>query len=377
MLRQLFQSLSAPARSPAFATTRPLVRRHHTMTNNRNEEHSRGSEAEAALRRVKRALQVLCAGKRALLGATDEQALLREHCRAVAQAGGYRMAWIGYAGHDDARSVRPMAHWGVDDGYLDSVRASWAESAQDLSPAGTAIRTRMPVAIDDVRTDQRFASWRDTALKNGCLSCVSLPLSLDGAAFGALTLYSDQAGAACTETLTLLSETATDLALGVAAVRGRAGHARAVRTLQEREARLLAVLSRAEHAARAGSWHFSVSSRTFCASDGMRTLLGAPAAQAPYALQEILGLFRPRDWRRVARSLRASAREKRSLREEHRVLHRDGQERVLLFQGEPALDETGNVVTIYGFAQDITERRQYESNVEALLRKGGVSVPRA
>ena len=44
--------------------------------------------------RIRRALETLAAGNRALLGAKNEQALLNEMCRVAVEVGGYRMAWV-------------------------------------------------------------------------------------------------------------------------------------------------------------------------------------------------------------------------------------------------------------------------------------------
>lgn len=179
---------------------------------------ARAAIAEPAARRAAHALS---ACEAALQRADEEDCLLHDACRAIVEGGGYRLAWVGYAAQDDTRSIRPMAHWGTTAGHLDGFPASWDESPRGHCPVGAAIRSGMPVAVDDVRSDPRFAPWRAAAMRNGYLSCVALPLYLDAGAFGALAVYSAQPDTAGTETLSLLAETAAHLAVGIASLRAR------------------------------------------------------------------------------------------------------------------------------------------------------------
>ncbi|MDP2794917.1 MAG: cache domain-containing protein, partial [Sulfurisoma sp.] len=52
-------------------------------------------DRERRLARANQALRVLSAGNQALVRAGDEQELMTEMCRAIVEAGGYRMAWVG------------------------------------------------------------------------------------------------------------------------------------------------------------------------------------------------------------------------------------------------------------------------------------------
>ena len=69
--------------------------------------------AEEGLEHLNRELQAISNCNQALLRAAAEEALLGDICRIVCDEAGYRMAWVGYAEHDDARSVRPVA-WAGD-----------------------------------------------------------------------------------------------------------------------------------------------------------------------------------------------------------------------------------------------------------------------
>ena len=72
--------------------------------------------AEERLRRLERAWRALSSGNRALVRAADEDSFLRELCRVVVEVAGYRLCWVGFAEHDAARTVRPVAHAGYERG---------------------------------------------------------------------------------------------------------------------------------------------------------------------------------------------------------------------------------------------------------------------
>ena len=89
--------------------------------------------AEEALQRLNRELRAISTCNQVLLRATDEQSLLQEICRIVCEQAGYRAAWVGYAEHDQAKSVRPVA-WTV---LLGPTRhAGMALAERPSGPAG-------------------------------------------------------------------------------------------------------------------------------------------------------------------------------------------------------------------------------------------------
>ena len=119
--------------------------------------------AEEALSRLNRELRAISNCNQTLLRATDEQSLLKEICRIVCEEAGYRMAWVGYAEHDEAKSVRPVAWTGAEEGYLATAGITWADTERGRGPTGTAIRSGKTCCIQDFATDPRLAPWREGA----------------------------------------------------------------------------------------------------------------------------------------------------------------------------------------------------------------------
>jgi PAS domain S-box-containing protein len=189
--------------------------------------------AEQHLRRAHRALRAISCCGQALVRASDEPALMSEVCRIIVEEAGYRLCWVGYAEEDEARTVRPVAQAGYEEGYLRTVNVTWTDTERGRGPVGTAIRTRAPSVFQDVAVDPRFAPWREEAVKRGYASVLGLPLLADGAALGALAIYAAEPDSFNEEEVVLLRALADDLAYGILALRTRTERAQAEAALQQ------------------------------------------------------------------------------------------------------------------------------------------------
>jgi len=196
--------------------------------------------AEAMAARHQRALRTLSACNEALVRASDEAALLEAVCRIIVEVGGYRLAWVGLAEHDERKTVRPVATAGYDAGYVASLDLVWADSERGRGPVGVAIRTGKPAMAKDIPSDADLALWRDRAAKRGYTSLVALPLLAEGATVGSLAIYAVEADGFDGDEMKLLVELADDLAFGMVALRGRDERARMTEQLMQAD-RLVAM----------------------------------------------------------------------------------------------------------------------------------------
>jgi PAS domain S-box-containing protein len=193
---------------------------------------------EDELNRLNRTLKALGRSNQALIRAGNETEFLNEACRIIVEDCGHSMVWIGYAEEDEARSVRPMAYAGFEEGYLETLKVTWADTERGHGPTGTAIRTGKPCACPDMLTDPKFAPWREEAVNRGYASSLVLPLLTDGKAFGAITIYFRQTGVVSEHELRLLTELADDVAYGIGIMRLREAHSRAEAAMRSSEERL-------------------------------------------------------------------------------------------------------------------------------------------
>jgi PAS domain S-box-containing protein len=200
------------------------------------EERGRALES---LRTLNRALKALSASSKALTLTTEEDDFLREVCRIVQEDCGHAMVWIGFASENDGEAIRPAAYAGFEEGYLETLKLTWSDSERGRGPTGTAIRTGLPSECRNMLTDPAFTPWREEAVKRGYASSVALPLftMARGRAFGAITIYDRKPEGFSADEVMLLSELASDLALGIQTIRLRAAHARAEEAVHESEAR--------------------------------------------------------------------------------------------------------------------------------------------
>lgn len=174
------------------------------------------------LEHVSRALRTLSAGNRTMLRATDEQDLLASMCQAIVDAGGYPMAVVWYRMDDEFKSLRPMAEAGYPAGMaaLRTLKTSWADNEHGRGVVATAIRTGKASLVRDMLTDPNYTPWQSYLY--GTASGVACPLRVGGEVIGALAIYNAGSDAIDADEVTLLSESADDLAFGIATLRARA-----------------------------------------------------------------------------------------------------------------------------------------------------------
>jgi PAS domain S-box-containing protein len=177
-------------------------------------------EGELA-RRTGRARTTLSECHRALIRATDEQELLDTICRIAVDVAGYSLAWVGFAGDDKRKTVRPVARYGEAAPYLDEISVTWGRGALGRGPTGTAIRTGHVRLARDLVVEPSYEPWRASAARQGLESSLSLPLLKDDVAFGALMVYAPEPDAFGDTETEILVELVDNLAFGIRTLRER------------------------------------------------------------------------------------------------------------------------------------------------------------
>jgi PAS domain S-box-containing protein len=199
-------------------------------------------EANAEMRELNRTLKMISECNQAVVRARDEMSLLRDVCRIIIEIGGYLMAWIGFAEQDEEKTVRPVAHYGHEDGYLEKVKISWADTEFGRGPTGRAIRTGKPAFAEYYLGKSIITPWYVEAIKRNYQSSVAIPLIVDEHAFGTLNIHADKPGKFKHEEVELLMELAGDLSYGIMALRTREDHKQAEVALQDSEAHYRAIV---------------------------------------------------------------------------------------------------------------------------------------
>jgi signal transduction histidine kinase len=178
------------------------------------------------LSKSRRAYNVLARCNQLIVRDTPADELLARFCALAVEQAGYRMAWVGVAMPD--QSVKPVAHFGLEAGYLSIAEVSWADGPTGRGPTGRAIRERRPVIFSRLSAEPEYEPWRDEALARGYASSIALPLIEGGRVLGALNLYAPEPDAFDDAELALLFEVASDLAFGLRSAERREALSRAV-----------------------------------------------------------------------------------------------------------------------------------------------------
>lgn len=304
--------------------------------------------ADLEISRINRALGMLSRCNGALIRTTREPDLLMAVCQIVVEAGGYRMAWIGYAQDDEFRSITPMAHAGVEEGYLTEITVNWnADDPHGQGPGGEAIRTGQAVVCDDLASDPRLARWRRFAQQRGYRSNICLPLRDSTRTFGLLALYASEVHQTSAEELELLQEMADNLAFGIGKVRAESERVRLETQVRE-QAALLDVAHEAILVQ-------GLDGRIVYWNKGAERTYGWSAADA--LGRQASDLFQHDAGFQTAQ---ATVLARGEWRGEQVRLTKTGQELIVDARWTLVRDKQGEPTSILAIAADITERRQLE-----------------
>ena len=324
----------------------------------------RAQDTTDHLRRANRALRTIWSCHEVLVRAASERELLQEVCRVIVQEGGFSLAWVGHPEHDAERRVRPVAHHGYQEGYLESLDIRWSDSERGRGPTGIAIRSKRPVICHDILTDPTMGPWRADAVKHGYRAFACVPLVHDGTVLGTLSVYAPDGGAFDDEEMRLLCELADELAFGLTAMRVRAQRALAEQALAASEARFRQLAENIREI----FWMLDArTGEVIYISPNTERILGVPAEA--FLADPRLGptLIHADDRRRVTDGL-AGVAAGGEFDEQYRTLHPDGSVRWIHARAFPVRNDDGVVARVVGVSDDITERRRIEEQLRQVQK---------
>jgi PAS domain S-box-containing protein len=132
------------------------------------------------------------------------------------------------------------------------------------------------------------------------------------------------------------------------------------------------MLELAEEMAGLGHWKIDLKSGTPQWSHQTFVIHGlSPEAPQP-SLLDAITFYHPEDQTEVQRVVKDALDKKQSFRLAKRIIRADGQERIVEAYGEPELDVAGNIISVVGTFQDVTEKQLAEKKLQdsnALLER--------
>lgn len=308
---------------------------------------------------LSRALQSLSDVTRILMHARDEKTLLSAVCDSVIETGDYLVAWVGYAQHDDTKTVRLVASSGHTETLITD-RTRWDKSQLGRGPTGEAIRTGSVQVVREPRQSRRYKPWRDQMDRYGVRSVCSLPLVIGGESIGALSIYSRDPERFGPAEMKILAEYAAELSFGIGRVRDLHRLVRSESQLRE-----------AERLAHVGHWEWDLGTdRITFMADEIYVIYGTSRDQWRGTADAFLDLVPP-DERPLVRATLERTLRAGSAELIHRIVKDDGDTRYLHMRTEVVTDGDGEPVRVLGTSLDITDsmlaQQQLENSRKFLL----------
>jgi PAS domain S-box-containing protein len=316
---------------------------------------------EAELRRTNNSLRSLSRCNHALVFASEERSLLIEICQNIVNNSEYPFAWVGYAMEDGTKLVRPVAHAGGYDGYLDSIRVTWDESDTGCGPSGVSIRTGTPCIVRDAASHPDCASWAGELREHGFASIAALPLMAEGKAFGMIVIYSDAADAFDAGETQILQQLATNLAYGISSLRMREARRQAEEALRESEELYRSLVENIE----VGIHLVDENYRTVMANSAMGRTIGKDPAE----LQGKLCFHEVKGRQSVCPDCpgKAAMDTGKKAELEREILSGDGSRKVIRIQAFPVPNRYGRYNNRFiEVIEDVTEKKNAEAEKDHL-----------
>ncbi len=135
---------------------------------------------------------------------------------------------------------------------------------------------------------------------------------------------------------------------------------RAAENLQKSEQSL----SAAQKIAHMGNWEWDIVNDTVTWSAEIYNLLGLDPEEFDPSYDTFMKAIHPEDKEFIEESFKKMFHQDESFNIEHRIVHPDGNQRIVHEVGEVFRDETGKPLLMIGTVQDITERKQAEDQLE-------------
>ncbi|MDP2785222.1 MAG: EAL domain-containing protein [Sulfurimicrobium sp.] len=122
-------------------------------------------------------------------------------------------------------------------------------------------------------------------------------------------------------------------------------------------------LSRAQQIAGVGSWDWDINGKKLYWSDEIYRIFGLQPQEFGATYEAFLERVHPDDRDKLTQAVNAALAGEQFYNIEHRIVRRDGTERVVLELAEVIRDSAGQAVDMNGTVQDITERRRAEEDL--------------
>ena len=176
-------------------------------------------KVEAQTERINRALRIIILTGREIGRARSENEMLQGVCNVITQEESYPLAWIGR--YDDDGSVVQLVSSGPVYRNPQGTIVHYDDAKTEQGPSGRVHKTRKPVVLQDILSDQSMAVWWDEVKRLGVRSSLSLPLFVDGEVRAVLHIYSSYNDAFDGDEVDIFSSLASNLSFSLVSLEAK------------------------------------------------------------------------------------------------------------------------------------------------------------
>jgi diguanylate cyclase (GGDEF)-like protein/PAS domain S-box-containing protein len=320
------------------------------------------SESKAVVERLGRLYAALSETNKAIVHITHQQALFEAVCRIAVERGGFTLAWVGLLNQETDQIELAASHGG---------EPGWFPALTPLT-IRKPLRTPVEIALGEKRTflsnnlldEPALESIRDIITSSGLQSAASCLIGRDGEPIGALTLYSNEPDFFDRHLTDLVHEMAADISFALENYRKEAH-----RKETEEKLRISEESNRLSRRALEASANGIMITDNSSPENPIIYVNPAFEYMTGYSHDEAIG--------RNPWFLVGDDRDQRGLAEittavqtlEHadallRSYRKDGSPFWIEATIAPVLDETGAATHFVGIMNDVTERKEYEEQLE-------------
>jgi diguanylate cyclase (GGDEF)-like protein len=204
-----------PAVSAALREVRERAHQRRLEQQSREQEQHLQRQQQERIARLTRMLQMQSGINAAVVRIREREDLLREACRLALQVGGYEHAMIALVA-SDGRHAQPWYTLGMSFGHPEKLDFPISDGTEpDTSLVGRALRTGQITISTDLTQSEPPVAGRLELLERGFHSVVALPLSVDGARIGVLSLASRESDLLSDEELRVLQDMTANLSFAL------------------------------------------------------------------------------------------------------------------------------------------------------------------
>jgi|GEM_PF-871715 len=128
-------------------------------------------------------------------------------------------------------------------------------------------------------------------------------------------------------------------------------------------------LNKAEEIAHLGSWNWDITNNKLYWSDEVYRVFGVKPQEFQATYESFLSYIHNKDRNNVQQAVKDALNNKQAYDIEHRIVRKDGQERIVLEKGEVIFDEKDEPLHMVGIIHDVTEQKLTEHQLARVNRE--------